>query len=92
MSLRVYCHGADLFKKGTRHLISTREFERMKDGVVVVNTARGAIIDEAALVSALEEPNIHPGLMINPNAMCLPHMGTWSLEVCEQGISAVPGP
>lgn len=55
----------------------------MKDGVVVVNTARGAIIDEEALVKALEsgkvsavgldvfeeEPNIHPGLMMNPNAM-----------------------
>lgn len=68
----------------------------MKDGVVVVNTARGAVIDEAALVEALdsgkvfsagldvfeEEPKIHPGLLRNPNVMLVPHMGTWSYEVC----------
>jgi D-3-phosphoglycerate dehydrogenase len=68
----------------------------MKDGVVVVNTARGAVIDEAALVEALdsgkvfsagldvfeEEPKIHPGLLQNPNVMLVPHMGTWSYEVC----------
>lgn len=67
----------------------------MKDGVVVVNTARGAVIDEAALVEALdsgkvfsagldvfeEEPKIHPGLLRNPNVMLVPHMGTWSYEV-----------
>ncbi|CAO2650662.1 Nn.00g019540.m01.CDS01 [Neocucurbitaria sp. VM-36] len=78
----------------TRHTISKREFEQMKDGVVLVNTARGAILDEGALVKALEngkvasvgldvyeeEPNIHPGLKANPNAILLPHMGTWSVE------------
>lgn len=67
----------------------------MKDGVVIVNTARGAVMDEAALVQALdsgkvfsagldvfeEEPKIHPGLTNNPKVMLLPHMGTWTLEV-----------
>ena len=66
----------------------------MKDGVVIVNTARGAVIDEAALVTALadgkvfsagldvyeEEPKIHPGLVENPHVLLLPHMGTWTVE------------
>lgn len=66
----------------------------MKKGVVIVNTARGAVIDEAALVTALdkgqvlsagldvfeEEPKVHPGLVANPHVMLLPHMGTWTVE------------
>jgi glyoxylate reductase len=66
----------------------------MKDGVVIVNTARGAVIDEAALVEALnsgkvgsagldvyeEEPKIHPGLVACERAILLPHMGTWTVE------------
>ena len=66
----------------------------MKKGVVVVNTARGAVMDEDALAKALEsgqvasagldvyeeEPKVHPGLIGNPHVMLLPHMGTWSLE------------
>lgn len=76
-------------------MISTREFEMMKKGVVIVNTARGAIIDETALVKALDsghvasvgvdvyehEPQIHPGLIANPHVMLIPHMGTWTVEV-----------
>lgn len=76
-------------------MISTPQFEKMKKGVVVVNTARGAIVDEAALVDALdsghvrscgldvyeEEPTVHPGLLSNPSVMLLPHMGTWTVEV-----------
>ncbi len=37
----------------TRHIISAPEFQKMKHGIVIVNTARGALIDEKALVSAL---------------------------------------
>jgi glyoxylate reductase len=81
-------------QKNTRHIISTKEFERMKEGIVIVNTARGAVIDEDALVKALEkgqvwsagldvfeeEPKVHPGLIANPHVMLLPHMGTWTVE------------
>lgn len=78
----------------TRHIISKPQFDMMKDGVVIVNTARGPIIDEAALVDALnsgkvfsagldvfeEEPKIHPGLIENENVVLLPHIGTATWE------------
>lgn len=78
----------------TRHIISTREFAKMKDSVIIINTARGAVMDEAALVEALNcgkvssvgldvfenEPSIHPGLLENPNVLLVPHMGTWTVE------------
>lgn len=38
----------------TRHIIGAPEFRKMKTGVVIVNTARGAVIDEKALVAALQ--------------------------------------
>lgn len=38
----------------TRHILGEKEFGKMKDGVVIVNTARGALIDEKALVKALD--------------------------------------
>ncbi|KAL9092162.1 MAG: hypothetical protein Q9165_004595 [Trypethelium subeluteriae] len=80
--------------KNTRHIISTKEFDKMKKDIVIVNTARGAVIDEDALVKALdkgqvlscgldvyeEEPKIHPGLVANPHVMLVPHMGTWTVE------------
>ncbi|KAJ5871552.1 uncharacterized protein N7529_003905 [Penicillium soppii] len=90
-------HGvcSDDRKKNTHHIISKAEFAKMKHGVVVVNTARGAVMDEAALVEALgsgkvfsagldvfeEEPKIHPGLLSNQNVILVPHMGTWTSEV-----------
>ena len=75
-------------------MISTPQFSLMKDSVVLVNTARGAVIDEAALVKALnsgkvfscgldvyeDEPKIHPGLIDNPHVTLLPHVGTWTVE------------
>ncbi|KAK3716353.1 glyoxylate reductase [Vermiconidia calcicola] len=80
--------------KKTRHIISTAEFNNMKTGVVIINTARGAVMDEDALVKALEsgkvwscgldvyedEPQIHPELVKNPHVMLLPHMGTYTIE------------
>ena len=79
----------------TRHIISTPQFTLMKPGVVIVNTARGGVMDEAALVKALdegtvasvgldvfeEEPEIHPGLVKNEKVTLLPHLGTYTVEV-----------
>lgn len=46
----------------TRHIIGAPEFQKMKDGVVIVNTARGALIDEKALVSALDSGKVRLSL------------------------------
>lgn len=78
----------------TRHLISTAEFAKMRKGTYIVNTARGAVIDEAAMVKALEdgtlagvgldvfeeEPKIHPGLLSSDRCFLLPHVGTYSKD------------
>lgn len=66
----------------------------MKEGITIVNTARGAVMDEAALVDALasgkvssvgldvyeDEPEIHRGLLEDPRVLLVPHMGTWTVE------------
>lgn len=44
--------------ESTRHIIGEPEFKKMKDGVVIVNTARGALIDEKALVAALDSGKV----------------------------------
>jgi glyoxylate reductase len=81
-------------RKETVGIVGKKEFEMMKKGVVIINTARGKLMDEAALVEALdsgkvfsagldvyeEEPKIHEGLLKNPNVVLLPHMGTSTVE------------
>jgi glyoxylate reductase len=61
----------------------------MKRGIVIVNTARGPVMDETALVKALEEGIVrscgldvyeNPSLLKNPNVLLLPHVGTLTLE------------
>ncbi|KAM0432236.1 hypothetical protein ACHAPT_004774 [Fusarium lateritium] len=78
----------------TRHFLSYKDFDKMKQGVVIINTARGPIINEQALVDALEsgkiwscgldvyenEPEVHPGLVAHPRAILLPHLGTYTVE------------
>jgi glyoxylate reductase len=74
----------------TRHLIGRTEMTMMKPTAVLVNTARGPIIDEDALVDALEsgrlygagldvfdgEPNVNPRLLSAPRITLLPHIGS----------------
>jgi glyoxylate reductase len=78
----------------TRHLIDERALRRMKRSAVLVNAARGPIVDEAALVRALsegwiagagldvfeEEPTIHPGLSSLPNVVLAPHIASASVD------------
>jgi glyoxylate reductase len=78
----------------TRHLIGARELGLMKPTATLVNTARGAVIDEAALVDALRgrtiaaagldvfenEPEVHPGLLELENAVLVPHIGSATVE------------
>lgn len=78
----------------TRHIISAPEFSKMKDGIILVNTARGALINEKDLVEALDsgkvasagldvfenEPKVEEGLLKNDKVVILPHIGTNTWE------------
>ena len=78
----------------TRHLINAETLGLMKESAYIVNSARGPIIDEAALVDALKagkiagagldvyenEPEVHPGLLELPNVVLLPHLGSATIE------------
>lgn len=82
-------------RQDTRHLISVEQLCRMKRGAFLLNTSRGPIVDEAALVAALEEgllagagldvfeqePKVHPGLLELPNVVLLPHVGSATVGV-----------
>jgi glyoxylate reductase len=74
----------------TRHLIDARRLHLLPRGAFLVNTSRGEVVDEAALVAALEdghlggagldvyerEPEVHPGLLGRSNVVLLPHLGS----------------
>jgi lactate dehydrogenase-like 2-hydroxyacid dehydrogenase len=78
----------------TFHLIDAVRLARMKSTAFLVNTARGTVVDEAALVAALKagsiagagldvfeaEPKVHPGLLELDNAVLLPHLGSATVE------------
>jgi len=78
----------------TYHLLSARRLKLLQPHAVVVNTARGGIIDEAALADMLAagaiagagldvfefEPAINPKLLTQPNAVLLPHLGSATVE------------
>jgi glyoxylate reductase len=78
----------------TRHLINAETLGLMKETAYLVNSARGPIVDEAALVDALKagriagagldvyenEPETHPGLLDLENVVLLPHLGSATIE------------
>ena len=81
-------------KPATHHLIRAGELAKMKPSVVIVNTARGQIIDEAAMAAALDtgriaavgldvyefEPEVHLSLLANEKALPVPHLGMHTTE------------
>lgn len=82
----------------TKNLIGKREFERMKENAFIINTARGGIINEEALLEALEqkkiagagldvfekEPPINSELLKFDNFIATPHSGWYSIEASQE--------
>lgn len=88
--LSLHCPGGD----ANRHLIDARRLRLMRRDAYLVNTARGEVVDEAALAAALRdggiagagldvfeaEPKLHPGLLGLENVTLLPHLGSATRE------------
>ena len=80
--------------KDTHHLLSARRLALLRPDAILVNTARGELIDEAALAEAVaqrrvagvgldvfeQEPKVHPGLLGHANVVLLPHLGSATIE------------
>ena len=80
------------YSPATHHMIGAAEIARMKPTAVLVNSARGGVVDDAALVDALRnkriaaagldvfegEPRIHPGFLELRNVVMTPHIGSAS--------------
>jgi len=78
----------------THHMIGTKELAAMKSGAYLINTSRGPVVDEGALVNALRnghiagaaldvyerEPLVHPELLKMKNTVLLPHLGSATSE------------
>jgi glyoxylate reductase len=79
----------------TKHMFSTQEFKKMKPTAILINTARGPVVDEAALAEAIkdrriggaaldvfeEEPVVYPELIkLKENVVLTPHIGSASIE------------
>ncbi len=78
----------------TKHMISDNAFKQMKDGVIIINAARGGVVHEAALLRALEsgkvraagidvyekEPTDNFPLIDHPNVTAMPHIGAAAKE------------
>ena len=82
------------YSAATHHLISMDELHSMKRSAYLINTARGPVVDEAALAAALEageiagagldvfenEPEVHPSLLDRENVVLIPHLGSATVE------------
>jgi lactate dehydrogenase-like 2-hydroxyacid dehydrogenase len=82
----------------TRHLIDAAALARMKPSAVLVNAARGPVVDEGALVEALaagtlagaaldvyeREPDVHPGLLELENVVLVPHLGSATAQARDE--------
>jgi lactate dehydrogenase-like 2-hydroxyacid dehydrogenase len=78
----------------TRHVLNAAAIARLPEGAIVVNTARGDMVDDAALIAALKsgrlraagldvfagEPQLNPSYLDLPNAYLLPHLGSATVE------------
>ncbi len=76
--------------EATRGLMNRERFQQMKPGAILINTARGAVVDTVALLEALDsgrlsgagldaypdEPNVPEALLTRSNVVCTPHIGT----------------
>jgi len=82
----------------THHLIGRPQLQHMKKGASLINMARGAVVDEQALVDVLQnghlkgaaldvfedEPKVHPALLTMDNVLLTPHIGGGTVESREQ--------
>ncbi|PWC79848.1 D-glycerate dehydrogenase [Azospirillum sp. TSH64] len=78
----------------TRHWLNADRIERLPPGAILINTARGSVVDDGAVIDALKrgrlaaagldvfenEPNLHPGYRDLANAFLLPHLGSATVE------------
>ncbi len=86
----------------TKHYIGERELRMMKPTAILINTARGPVVDEEALVRALREgwigaagldvferePKVHPELLKLPNVVVAPHIASASIDT-RRGMSMI---
>jgi lactate dehydrogenase-like 2-hydroxyacid dehydrogenase len=99
-SLAALAEGADVVSlhvpggRDTHRMIDARFLTAMRPGSILINTARGSVVDEAALALALdsgklfaagldvyaEEPAVHPALLRHPQIVLLPHLGSATIE------------
>lgn len=91
--LSLHCPGGE----ENRHLISKHQLARMKSDAILINTARGEVVDDDALIAALKmreiraagldvfdgEPRLHPDYLDCENAVLLPHLGSATQETRE---------
>ena len=92
--MSLHCPGGE----PNRNLINSSNLSQSKRDLILVNTARGEVVDEVALADALKnkviraagldvfdgEPKINPVLLLAPNLVMLPHLGSATLETREE--------